>query len=87
MSSSPYTARKTVFSAYGATNSAWQVRDGAGNAVRVRVRGRDVSLIFKHHIAAAAAVDVLNGGQPIATALSIGRRTDQVCFSQAEAPR
>lgn len=80
-----FTARRTVFAAYGACNSAWQVRDGNGNAVRIRDRGREIGLIFKNHIAAMAALEVLNAGQPARLALSIGRRADAMCFAAAEA--
>lgn len=80
-----YTTQRGVFSFQGATNSAWQILDGAGRQVRIRDRGREISLIFKNHLAAQAALNLLNEGKDARIALSIGRRTDSVCFRQAEA--
>ena len=81
----PFTTKRGVFSFQGATNSAWQILDDAGRQVRIRDRGREISLIFKHHLAADAALRLLNDGKEPRLALSIGRRTDSVCYRQADA--
>ncbi len=80
----PYTTKRSVFSFQGATNSAWQLFDAANQPVRIRDRGREISLIFKHHLAAAAALELLNIGKDARLALSIGRRTDSLCYKQVE---
>ena len=78
-----YTTKRGVFSFQGATNSAWQVLSD-NQPVRVKLRGREISLIFKHEDAAKSALLALSDGKDKAAALSIGRKVDDAAFKLAD---